>query len=106
MSVYVCVYVCVVALWLHRVCMLLHCCCIVVASGLHQGCIRAASGLHQGCVVCVCGCIVVASCVYVVVAGSLIFTLSCELLFSESHLLAALVSGQAGQKEVWGCLTK
>ena len=85
MSVYVCVcvYVCVVALWLHRVCM-----------------------LYQGCVVCVCGCTVVASCVHVVVAGSLLFTLSCELLFSESHLLIALVSGQAGQKEVWGRLTK
>ena len=47
----------------------------------------------------------VASCVHVVVASSRLVTLSCELLFSESHLLVALVSGQVGQKEVWGCLT-
>ena len=100
MSVYVCVCVCM-CVWLHCGCIVCACCCIVVALLLHQGCIRVASGLR-----CVCGCVVVASCVHVVVAGSLLFTLSCELLFSESHLLIALVSGQAGQKEVWGRLTK
>ena len=100
MSAYVCVcvYVCVCGCIVVASCV--HCCCIVVALLLHQRCIRVASGLR-----CVCGGIVVASCVHVVVAGSLLFTLSCELLFSESHLLIALVSGQVGQKEVWGCLT-